>query len=194
MDTLVFATNNAHKLDEVRKITQGLVRIVSLNEIGCHDDIPETADTLEGNALLKARYVAQHYGCDCFADDTGLEVEALDNAPGVYSARYAGTGHDSEANMRKLLREMEGKNNRKARFRTAIALIRKGHEQLFEGIVNGSITTEKRGDSGFGYDPIFQPEGFEGTFAQLGDDVKNAISHRALACQKLAAFLSTLSK
>ncbi len=194
MDTLVFATNNAHKLDEVRKITQGLVRIVSLNEIGCHDDIPETADTLEGNALLKARYVAQRYGCDCFADDTGLEVEALDNAPGVYSARYAGTGHDSEANMRKLLREMEGKNNRKARFRTAIALIRKGHEQLFEGIVNGSITTEKRGDSGFGYDPIFQPEGFEGTFAQLGDDVKNAISHRALACQKLAAFLSTLSK
>ena len=194
MDTLVFATNNAHKLDEVRKITQGLVRIVSLNEIGCHDDIPETADTLEGNALLKARYVAQRYGCDCFADDTGLEGEALDNAPGVYSARYAGTGHDSEANMRKLLREMEGKNNRKARFRTAIALIRKGHEQLFEGIVNGSITTEKRGDSGFGYDPIFQPEGFEGTFAQLGDDVKNAISHRALACQKLAAFLSTLSK
>ena len=194
MDTLVFATNNAHKLDEVRTITQGLVRIVSLNEIGCHDDIPETADTLEGNALLKARYVAQRYGCDCFADDTGLEVEALDNAPGVYSARYAGTGHDSEANMRKLLREMEGKNNRKARFRTAIALIRKGHEQLFEGIVNGSITTEKRGDSGFGYDPIFQPEGFEDTFAQLGDDVKNAISHRALACQKLAAFLSTLSK
>ena len=194
MDTLVFATNNAHKLDEVRKITQGLVRIVSQNEIGCHDDIPETADTLEGNALLKARYVAQRYGCDCFADDTGLEVEALDNAPGVYSARYAGTGHDSEANMRKLLREMEGKNNRKARFRTAIALIRKGHEQLFEGIVNGSITTEKRGDSGFGYDPIFQPEGFEDTFAQLGDDVKNAISHRALACQKLAAFLSTLSK
>lgn len=194
MDTLVFATNNAHKLDEVRKITQGLVRIVNLNEIGCHDDIPETADTLEGNALLKARYVAQHYGCDCFADDTGLEVEALDNAPGVYSARYAGTGHDSEANMRKLLHEMEGKTNRKARFRTAIALIRKGHEQLFEGIVNGSITTEKRGDSGFGYDPIFQPEGFEGTFAQLGDDVKNAISHRALACQKLAAFLSTLSK
>ena len=194
MDTLVFATNNAHKLDEVRKITQGLVRIVSLNEIGCHDDIPETADTLEGNALLKARYVAQRYGCDCFADDTGLEVEALANAPGVYSARYAGTGHDTEANMRKLLREMEGKNNRKARFRTAIALIRKGHEQLFEGIVNGSITTEKRGDSGFGYDPIFQPEGFEGTFAQLGDDVKNAISHRALACQKLAAFLSTLSK
>ena len=194
MDTLVFATNNAHKLDEVRKITQGLVRIVSLNEIGCHDDIPETADTLEGNALLKARYVAQHYGCDCFADDTGLEVEALDNAPGVYSARYAGTGHDSEANMRKLLHEMEGKTNRKARFRTAIALIRKGHEQLFEGIVNGSITTEKRGDSGFGYDPIFQPEGFEGTFAQLGDDVKNAISHRALACHKLAAFLYTLSK
>lgn len=194
MDTLVFATNNAHKLDEVRKITQGLVHIVSLNEIDCHDDIPETADTLEGNALLKARFVAQHYGYDCFADDTGLEVEALNNAPGVYSARYAGTGHDSEANMRKLLHEMEGKTNRKARFRTAIALIRKGEEQLFEGIINGSITTEKRGESGFGYDPIFQPDGFEATFAELGDDVKNTISHRALACQKLAYFLSTLSK
>lgn len=194
MKELVFATNNAHKLQEIRSMVGQKFRILSLADINCHDDIPETADTLEGNALLKARYVAQRYGCDCFADDTGLEVEALDNAPGVYSARYAGTGHDSEANMRKLLREMEGKNNRKARFRTAIALIRKGHEQLFEGIVNGSITTDKRGDSGFGYDPIFQPEGFEGTFAQLGDDVKNAISHRALACQKLAAFLSTLSK
>ncbi len=193
MDTLVFATNNAHKLDEVRKITEGLVRIVSLADINCHDDIPETADTLEGNALQKARYIKEHYGYDCFADDTGLEVEALGNAPGVYSARYAGPGHDSEVNMRKLLYELESVTNRQARFRTAIALIWKGEEHLFEGIIRGTITDEKRGDSGFGYDPIFQPEGYDHTFAELGDDIKNSISHRALACQKLAAFLSTSS-
>ena len=132
MDTLVFATNNAHKLDEVRKITEGLVRIVSLADINCHDDIPETADTLEGNALQKARYIKEHYGYDCFADDTGLEVEALNNAPGVYSARYAGDGHDSEANMRKLLHELEGITHRQAQFRTAIALIWKGAEHLFD--------------------------------------------------------------
>lgn len=193
MDTLVFATNNAHKLDEVRKITAGLVHIVSLSAINCHDDIPETADTLEGNALQKARYVKEHYGYDCFADDTGLEVKALNNAPGVYSARYAGPGHDSEANMRKLLQEMEGKENRQARFRTSIALIWKGKEVLFDGIINGLITTEKRGDAGFGYDPIFQPDGYAETFAELGDDIKNHISHRALACQKLADYLSTSS-
>ena len=193
MDTLVFATNNAHKLDEVRKITEGLVRIVSLADINCHDDIPETADTLEGNALQKARYIKEHYGYDCFADDTGLEVEALNNAPGVYSARYAGDGHDSEANMRKLLHELEGVTHRQAQFRTAIALIWKGGEHLFEGIIRGAITEEKRGNSGFGYDPIFQPEGHDRTFVELGDDIKNHISHRALACQKLAAFLSTSS-
>lgn len=140
---LVFATNNRHKLDEVRKIISGYTEIISLSDIDCHEDIPETADTLEGNALQKARYIKEHFGYDCFADDTGLEVEALDNAPGVYSARYAGPGHDSEANMNKLLHEMENKENRKARFRTVIALILNGKEYLFEGIVNGTIINEK---------------------------------------------------
>ena len=139
---LVFATNNEHKLDEVRKITAGYAEIISLSDIDCHDDIPETADTLEGNALLKARYIKEKFGYDCFADDTGLEVEVLNNAPGVYSARYAGTGHDSEANMNKLLSEMNHKENRKARFRTVIALVLDGKEYTFDGIVNGSITTE----------------------------------------------------
>ena len=152
---LVFATNNRHKLDEVRKITSGYTEIVSLSEINCHEDIPETAETLEGNALQKARYIKEHFGYDCFADDTGLEVEALHNAPGVYSARYAGPGHDSEANMKKLLHEMEGKENRKARFRTVIALVWNGKTYTFDGIVNGTITTTKRGENGFGYDPIF---------------------------------------
>ena len=141
---LVFATNNRHKLDEVRKIISGYTEIISLSDIDCHEDIPETADTLEGNALQKARYIKKHFGYDCFADDTGLEVEALHNAPGVYSARYAGPGHDSEANMNKLLHEMENKENRKARFRTVIALILNGKEYLFEGIVNGTIINEKR--------------------------------------------------
>lgn len=194
METLVFATNNQHKLEEVKNITNHLVQIVSLSDIGCHDDIPETADTLEGNALLKARYVKEHYGYDCFADDTGLEVEILNNAPGVYSARYAGPGHDAEANMQKLLQEMEGKTNRKARFRTVIALIREGKEYLFDGIIDGVIIKEKRGDSGFGYDPVFLPDGFTQTFAELGNHTKNKISHRALAVNKLAAFLSTLSE
>ncbi len=193
MKTLVFATNNQHKLEEVRKITANLVNIVSLAEINCHEDIPETADTLEGNALLKAQYIKEHYGFDCFADDTGLEVEALNNAPGIYSARYAGPGHDSQANMRKLLHEMEGKENRKARFRTVIALILNGKEYSFDGIINGIITTEKKGESGFGYDPIFMPDGYTQTFAELGDELKNTISHRALAVHKLADFLSSLS-
>lgn len=188
---LVFATNNQHKLDEVRKVVTADIEIVSLSDIQCYDDIPETADTLEGNALQKVRYIKEHYGYDCFADDTGLEVEALDNAPGVYSARYAGIGHDSEANMNKLLHEMEGKENRKARFRTAIALLLNGEEYLFEGIVNGFIIEEKRGDSGFGYDPIFVPENYTETFAELGNDIKNQISHRAEAVKKLIQFLST---
>lgn len=192
MKTLVFATNNLHKLEEVRHIVSDKVRIVSLSEINCHDDIPETADTLEGNALIKARYIRNHYGYDCFADDTGLEVEALDNAPGVYSARYAGPGHDAEANMKKLLLQMEGKGNRKARFRTVVALILDGKEHLFEGVINGEITTDKHGDSGFGYDPVFRPEGYALTFAELGNDIKNRISHRALAVGKLADFLSNL--
>lgn len=192
MKTLVFATNNLHKLEEVRHIASEKVRIVSLSEINCHDDIPETADTLEGNALIKARYIRDHYGCDCFADDTGLEVEALGNAPGVYSARYAGPGHDAEANIQKLLLQMEGKTNRKARFRTVVALILDGQEHLFEGVINGEITTEKQGDSGFGYDPVFRPDGYPLTFAELGNDIKNRISHRALAVSKLADFLSKL--
>ena len=160
---LVFATNNQHKLDEVRKIT------------------------LEGNALLKARYIKEKFGYDCFADDTGLEVEVLNNAPGVYSARYAGTEHDSEANMNKLLSEMNHKENRKARFRTVIALILDGKEYTFDGIVNGSITTE---NSGFGYDPIFMPDTYTQTFAEMGNDTKNQISHRAKAVMKLTLFLS----
>ena len=194
MKALVFATNNKHKLDEVRKITQGLVDILSLSEIDCHDDIPETADTLEGNALQKACYIKEHFGYDCFADDTGLEVEALDNAPGVYSARYAGPGHDAEANMKKLLSEMQGKENRKARFRTVVALILDGKEYLFDGVINGQIITEKKGAAGFGYDPVFMPDGYTETFAELGDEIKNGISHRALAVNKLVSFLSTYSK
>lgn len=191
---LVFATNNKHKLDEVRKITSHHpVEIVSLAEINCFDDIPETADTLEGNALQKARYIQEKFGLNCFADDTGLEVEALNNAPGVYSARYAGPGHDSEANMKKLLHEMEGKENRKARFRTVIALVWDGKTYTFDGIVNGTITTAKRGENGFGYDPIFIPEGYEQTFAELGNDIKNQISHRAKAVEKLDEFLTQLS-
>ena len=194
MRTLVFATNNKHKLDEVRKITSGQVEIVSLSDIQCHDEIPETADTLEGNALQKARYIHTHFQTDCFADDTGLEVEALNGAPGVYSARYAGPGHDSEANMRKLLAALEGESNRKARFRTVIALILDGKEYLFEGIVNGHIIEEKKGSAGFGYDPIFVPDGYNQTFAELGDDIKNRISHRAMATHKLAEFLSNIPK
>ena len=187
---LVFATNNQHKLDEIRKITNGLTEIVSLAEINCHDDIPETADTLEGNALQKARYIKKHFGLDCFADDTGLEVEVLHNAPGVFSARYAGPGHDSEANMNKLLQELQDKDNRKARFRTVIALILNGKEYLFEGIINGTIAREKRGGSGFGYDPLFVPDNYSQTFAEMGNDIKNQISHRAQAVKKLTTFLS----
>lgn len=191
---LVFATNNKHKLDEVRKITaQHNIEVVSLADIHCHDEIPETADTLEGNALQKVQYIQDKFGLDCFADDTGLEVEALDNAPGVYSARYAGPGHDSEANMQKLLQEMEGKTNRKARFRTVIALIIGDKQYCFSGIVNGTITTEKKGENGFGYDPIFIPEGYEQTFAELGDFVKNKISHRAKAVEQLDHFLTNLN-
>lgn len=191
---LVFATNNKHKLDEVRKITSHHpVEIVSLAEINCFDDIPETADTLEGNAFQKAHYIQEKFGLNCFADDTGLEVEALNNAPGVYSARYAGPGHDSEANMKKLLHEMEGKENRKARFRTVIALVWNGKTYTFDGIVNGTITTTKRGENGFGYDPIFIPEGYDQTFAELGDNIKNQISHRAKAVEKLDEFLTQLS-
>jgi XTP/dITP diphosphohydrolase len=186
---LVVATNNAHKLEEISAILGNEMELLSLKDIRCEADIPETADTLEGNARQKARYIYENYQLDCFADDTGLEVEALDGAPGVFSARYAGNGHDSEANMQKLLRELEGKQNRKAQFRTAICLMMGGEEYLFEGIVKGEIIEEKRGSAGFGYDPIFVPEGFDKTFAELGNEVKNTVSHRALAVEKLCRFL-----
>lgn len=186
---LVFATNNKHKLEEVRDILGEKVEVLSLKDIDCHDEIPETADTLQGNALIKARYIYEKYGVDCFADDTGLEVEALGGAPGVYSARYAGEECNSEANMHKLLHNLTGKSNRKAQFRTVIALIIDGEEKLFNGIIKGEITTEKRGDSGFGYDPIFIPEGFTVSFAQMGNEEKNKISHRYRATEQLSKYI-----
>ncbi len=189
MKKFVFATNNNHKLEEVSAILGNKVELLSMKEIGCHDNIPETADTLEGNALLKARYIYDKYHTDCFADDTGLEVEALNGAPGVFSARYAGDAHNSEANMNKLLLELEGSDNRKARFRTVFALIVNGKEHIFEGIVKGEITKGKHGTSGFGYDPIFLPEGYTQTFAEMGNELKNKISHRAVATKKLCNFI-----
>ena len=222
---IVFATNNQHKLQEIRAILGPTFDIVSLADIGCHEDIPETGQTLEENALMKAEYVYNKYHLSCFADDTGLEVEALDGAPGVYSARYAAMeavhgvsaapvpggsspgslSHDSEANMARLLRELGNNNNRRARFRTVIALIEKRDvcpcgctsiKQIhrFEGIVDGEIIRERRGGEGFGYDPIFQPEGYTQTFAELGADIKNQISHRARATQKLAEYLHQVQK
>ncbi|MDD6437391.1 MAG: non-canonical purine NTP diphosphatase [Prevotella sp.] len=193
---IVFATNNAHKLREIREILGTRFDIVSLADIGCHEDIPETGATLEENGSQKSHYVTAHYGLPCFADDTGLEVEALGGAPGVHSARYAeGTDHDSEANMAKLLRELQGHANRKARFRTVISLLEPDagqggwKEHRFEGEVKGSIATEKHGHEGFGYDPLFVPEGYKESFAQLGEEVKNHISHRARAVKKLADYL-----
>jgi XTP/dITP diphosphohydrolase len=209
---IVFATNNKHKLDEIRSILGDSIEVLSLKDIGCNVDIPETGKTLEENALQKAQYVYDNYHIDCFADDTGLEVEALDGSPGVYSARYAAlpdnpvksegatSSHDSDANMTRLLYELNGKDNRKARFRTVIALIKKkdvcpcGCTSIkeilkFEGIVEGEIIKERRGVEGFGYDPIFQPDGYDKTFAELGMDIKNHISHRARATQKLAEYL-----
>ena len=210
---IVFATNNQHKLSEIRSILGESIEVLSLKDIGCDVDIPETGQTLEENALQKAQYVYDHYHIDCFADDTGLEVDALDGAPGVYSARYASLenpsnqntqsspiSHDSEANMARLLKELGNNNNRKARFRTVIALIQKkdvcpcGCTSIkeihqFEGIVEGEIIRERRGGEGFGYDPIFQPDGYDKTFAELGMDIKNHISHRARAVTKLAEYL-----
>ena len=198
---IVFATNNQHKLEEIRSILGESIEVLSLKDIGCDVDIPETGTTLEENALQKAQYVYDHYHFSVFADDTGLEVDTLDGAPGVYSARYAGgEGHDSEANMTKLLHELGNNNNRKARFRTVIALIEKkdicpcGCTSIkeihrFEGIVEGEIIRERRGGEGFGYDPIFQPDGYDKTFAELGMDIKNQISHRARATAKLAEYL-----
>ena len=186
---LVFATNTRHKLQEVKAIVGDRVEILSLSDIGCCDDIPETADTLQGNALIKARYISEKYGVNCFADDTGLEVDALDGAPGVYSARYAGEECNSEANMQKLLQNLTGKSERSAQFRTVIALIINGDEKLFNGVVKGRISTEKLGDSGFGYDPIFIPEGFSESFAQMSAEQKNSISHRFRATEKLSNYL-----
>ncbi|SEF58281.1 XTP/dITP diphosphohydrolase [Xylanibacter ruminicola] len=198
---IVFATNNEHKLSEIRSILGDSIEVLSLKDIGCDADIPETGKTLEENALQKAQFIYDHYHMDVFADDTGLEVEALNGAPGVYSARYAGgEGHDSEANMTKLLNELGENNNRRARFRTVIALILKKNVcpcgctsikeiHQFDGIVEGEIIRERRGGEGFGYDPIFKPDGYDKTFAELGMDIKNHISHRARATAKLADFL-----
>lgn len=186
---LVFATNNKHKLEEVQAMLTNF-EIVSLADINCFDDIPETATTLEGNAILKANYITQKYGLDCFADDTGLEVEALNNEPGVYSARYAGENNNAEANMKKLLQHLENSKNRKAQFKTAIALNIKGKQFIFEGVCRGTILTGKRGDSGFGYDPIFMPEGFNRSFAEMNLTEKGSISHRGKAIEKLVTFLN----
>ena len=190
--TLVFATNNLHKLEEVRAIIGDKFEIRSLEDIGCRIDIPETGSTFRENALQKAQFVKKFYGFDCFADDSGLECTALGGEPGVYSARYAGgKGHDSEANMDKLLRNLDGKEDRSARFTTVIALIYNGENHFFEGNVNGHIINEKKGNGGFGYDPIFIPDGYDKTFAELGEETKNAISHRAIAAGKLGQFLNT---
>lgn len=186
---IVFATNNAHKLDEVRQVVGQKFEVVSLRECGITEDIPENEPTLEGNALTKARYIYARTGLDCFADDTGLEVDALGGEPGVRSARYATDGHDDEANKRLLLERMAGAKSRAAQFRTAVALILGGEEHLFEGVVRGTITTSQQGEGGFGYDPLFVPDGYTSTFAQMSAEEKNAISHRGRAVRKLAEFL-----
>jgi len=188
---LVFATHNENKLIEIRTLLPHHIEILGLNEIGCTEDIPETADTIEGNAILKANYVKKKYGYNCFADDTGLEVVALKGAPGVYSARYAGEQKNADDNMNKLLAELQEENNRKARFKTVIAMNLENDEKvLFQGIAVGKIINEKKGDKGFGYDPIFQPEGYDKTFAELPLSVKNEISHRAKAMQQLIEYLA----
>jgi len=194
MNKLVFATNNAHKLAEVRAILEPEFTIISLDDLNCKDDIPETADTLEGNALLKATYIHEKFGLDCFADDTGLEIDELGGEPGVYSARYAGEDNNSDNNMRKVLSLLENKTNRKASFRTVIALILGEKTLYFSGEIKGDITLHPQGESGFGYDPIFVPEGYQLSFAQLSAGEKNKISHRALAVNKLIDFLKHNSK
>jgi len=186
---LVFATNNKHKLEEVQAMLTNF-EIVSLADLNCFEDIPETADTLEGNAILKANFITEKYGLDCFADDTGLEVEALNMRPGVYSARYAGEDNNAEANMNKLLQHLENTQNRKAQFKTVIALNIHGKQFIFEGVCKGAILTEKRGESGFGYDPIFMPDGFKTSFAEMNLIEKGSISHRGKAVEKLVTFLN----
>ncbi len=189
MHTLVFATNNAHKAREVEQILGANFSVKTLRDIGCTEEIEETEPTLEGNALLKARYVKEKYGYDCFSEDTGLEVEALGGAPGVHTARYAGDDRNPDANIALLLKNLEGKTTRRAQFRTVIALIFNGKETLLEGVCEGRIATEKRDDGGWGYDPVFIPDGYEQTFAELGEDIKNKISHRAKATERLVSTL-----
>ena len=190
---LVFASNNKNKIQEIQALVPNIIQIVSLEEIGCIEDIPETADTIEGNAILKANYVTEKYGFDCFADDTGLEVDALNGAPGVYSARYAGEQKDANDNMDKLLSELKDESNRKANFKTVIALNLNGKQNLFTGIINGKIIEEKIGTNGFGYDPIFVADGFEKTFAELSMEEKSTISHRGIAVKELILFLQKQS-
>lgn len=186
---LVFASNNKNKIQEIQQLLPSTIKILSLEDIGCQEEIPETADTIEGNAILKANYVTEKYGYNCFADDTGLEVEALNGAPGVYSARYAGEQRNADDNMNKLLGALSSKENRRAQFKTVIALNLNGEQHLFTGIARGEITLEKTGNQGFGYDPIFQPEGYSKTFAELSLETKNEISHRGKATQQLISFL-----
>jgi XTP/dITP diphosphohydrolase len=188
---LVFASNNKNKIKEIQNILNGSIQILSLEEIGCHEEIPETADTIEGNAILKANYVTEKYGYDCFADDTGLEVDALNGEPGVYSARYAGEQKDPNENMNKLLESLKNKSDRNAQFKTVIALNLNGSQHLFTGIAKGNITFCKTGNHGFGYDPVFQPENYTETFAELASEIKNKISHRAKATQQLIDFLNS---
>ena len=190
---LVFASNNKNKIQEIQALVPNTFQIVSLEDIGCFEDIPETADTIEGNAILKANYVTEKYGYDCFADDTGLEVDALNGAPGVYSARYAGEQKDANDNMDKLLSELKDKSNRKANFKTVIALNLNGIQNLFTGIINGKIIEEKIGTNGFGYDPIFVADGFDKTFAELSMEEKSTISHRGIAVKELILFLQKLN-
>ena len=186
---LVFASNNKNKIQEIQALVPNTIQIVSLEDIGCTEDIPETADTIEGNAILKANYVTSNYGYDCFADDTGLVVDALNGAPGVYSARYAGKQKDANDNMDKLLSELKDESNRKANFKTVIALNLNGKQNLFTGIINGKIIEEKIGTNGFGYDPIFVADGFDKTFAELSMKEKSTISHRGIAVKELIHFL-----
>ena len=190
MKTIVFATNNAHKLAEARQILGGEFEIMSLSDIGCHEEVDENADTLEGNSMLKARYVAENYHCDCFADDTGLEVSALNGAPGVHTARYASEHNDPAANRAKLLSELSGKDDRTAQFRTAVTVFYNGKVYQCEGIVRGRIDTQERGEHGFGYDPLFIPAGYDKTFAELPSETKNSISHRARALQKMKEIIN----
>jgi len=189
MKSIVFATNNAHKIAEIQDILNDEFRIIPLSEIGCNEDIPETSLTIEGNASQKAHYVNEKYKVDCFADDTGLEVDALGGKPGVNSARYAGPGHDFEANVTKLLKDLTGQLSRRARFRTVISLVTDDNEILFDGIINGIIINERRGSKGFGYDPVFVPDGYQQTFAEMSPELKNTISHRAIATRKLIKYL-----